>query len=110
MKSSKQEPNKEAASMFASIRIYDGVTDVAKVGHAVEKLVLPILKEQEGFVSYKLVTTGVDSIISISVFDTSDQADAANSIIRKIVKDSMRSLLPYPPKAVVGEVISYLEK
>jgi hypothetical protein len=64
--------------MFASIRIYDGVTDVAKVGHGVEKLVLPVLKEQEGFVSYKLVSTGVDSIISISVFNTSEQAEAAN--------------------------------
>jgi hypothetical protein len=31
-------------------------------------------------------------------------------VIRQVVKDTMSSLMPNPPKAIVGEVISYLGK
>jgi hypothetical protein len=96
--------------MFASIRIYDSVSDVSKVAQGVEKLVIPILKEQEGFISYNLVAAGIDSVISISTFETFEQAEDANTVIRQVVKDTMSSLMPNPPKAIVGEVISYRGK
>jgi len=94
--------------MFASIRTYEGVTDVAKVGQGVEKLILPILKERTGFISYNLVNTGNNTVMSISIFDTHDQAEAANTELRELVRSAMSSVMPYPPKAVIGEVISHL--
>ncbi len=57
-----------------------------------------------------LVAAGIDSVISISTFETFAQAEDANTVIRQIVKDTMSSLIPNPPKAIVGEVISYLGK
>jgi hypothetical protein len=96
--------------MFASIRMYDGVTDVAAVGKGAEAKIFPILKSHEGFVSYNLVSAGTDSVISVSVYDTRDQAEAASNAIREVVQGTLGTLMPNPPKTVVGEVISHLGK
>jgi hypothetical protein len=96
--------------MFASIRTYEGVTDVAEVARGAKKNIFSLLEKSDGFISYMLVKTGHDSVVSISLFDTQDQATEANLAIREMVRGELSHLMPHPPKAVVGEVIGHLEE
>jgi hypothetical protein len=96
--------------MFASIRTYEGVTDVAAVGSGAETQIFPILEKSEGFISYVLVKGGHDSVVSVSLFDTHEQAAEANKAIRELVQGDFGHLMPHPPKAIVGEVISHLKR
>jgi hypothetical protein len=96
--------------MFASIRTYEGVTDVAAVGNGAETQIFPLLENSEGFISYTLVKGGHDSVISVSLFDTHEQAAEANKAIRELVQGNFGHLMPHPPKAIVGEVIGHLKK
>ena len=53
---------------------------------------LPILREQPGFVAYELITTGDSSLVSISTWRTHDEADAAVKTIGGWVKENMAEL------------------
>ncbi len=64
--------------MHARIALYkvkpgsaDLVTQKARTG------MLPIFQQQPGYVSYAGVQTGADSVVSISSWDTAEQADRA---------------------------------
>jgi heme-degrading monooxygenase HmoA len=50
---------------------------------------LPIFRAQPGFVGYGLVKTGDDALISISAWQTSEQADAANQTAGQWVKENV---------------------
>jgi hypothetical protein len=69
-----------------------------------------VLEKSDGFISYTLVKAGHDSVVSISFFETYDQAAEANQAIRELVRGELNHLMPHPPKAIVGEVIGHLEK
>ncbi len=45
--------------MFASIRTYEGVTDVAAVARGAEANIFPLLEKSDGFISYTLVKAGM---------------------------------------------------
>jgi hypothetical protein len=96
--------------MFASIRTYEGVTDVAAVADGAKTNISSILEKSDGFISYTLVKAGHDSVVSISFFETYDQAAEANQAIRELVRGELNHLMPHPPKAIVGEVIGHLKK
>jgi hypothetical protein len=96
--------------MFASIRTYNGVGDVAAIRSVVRKSLFPLLRQQTGFISYNLVDTGGGPLTSISIFSTRKQTDAANSAVRDLVQEVFKELLPVPPAVVVGEVVGRLEK
>jgi hypothetical protein len=96
--------------MFASIRTYEGVTDVAAVGEGAETHIFPVLEKSEGFISYLLIKGGHDSVISVSLFETHEQAAEANKAVRELVQGDFRHLMPHPPKAIVGEVIGHLKR
>jgi hypothetical protein len=96
--------------MFASIRTYNGVGDVAALRSGARKSLYPLLKKQSGFVSYSLIDTGGGSITSISIFNTRKQAEAANNTVRDLVQEVFKELLPSPPAVVVGEVVGHLQK
>jgi hypothetical protein len=96
--------------MFASIRSYNGVGDIAAIRSGARKSLYPLLRKQAGFVSYSLIDAGSGSLTSVSVFNTRKQAEAANSAVRELVQDIFKELLPNPPAVVVGEVVGHLEK
>jgi hypothetical protein len=96
--------------MFASIRTYNGVGDVAAIRRGARKDLYPLLRKQAGFVSYSLIDAGGGSLTSISVFNTRKQAEAANTAVRELVQQAFKELLPTPPAVVVGEVVGHLAK
>ena len=57
-----------------------------------EEGMLPILRDQAGFVSYELVVTGDSSLVSISTWRTHDEAEAAVKTIGGWVKEHMAEL------------------
>jgi hypothetical protein len=96
--------------VFASIRSYNGVGDIAAIRSGARKNLYPLLRKQTGFVSYSLIDAGGRSLTSVSVFNTRKQAEAANSAVRELVQQVFKELLPNPPAVVVGEVVGHLEK
>ena len=55
--------------MFASIRSYNGVGDIAAIRSGARKSLYPLLRKQAGFVSYSLIDAGGGSLTSVSVFN-----------------------------------------
>lgn len=53
---------------------------------------LPIFRAQPGFIGYGLVKTGDDSLISISAWQSAQQADAANQTAAQWVKDNVAAV------------------
>jgi hypothetical protein len=96
--------------MFASIRNYNGVGDIAAIRSGARKSLYPLLRNQAGFVSYSLIDAGGGSLTSVSVFNIRKQAETANSAVRGLVLEAFKELLPNPPAVVVGEVVGHLEK
>lgn len=81
--------------MFTTIRRYHvkhpGQT--AEVGRRVEQGLVPILKQQSGFVSYTAVDAGQDVAVSVSVYADRNAADAANRAAASWVKDNLADLI-----------------
>ena len=96
--------------MFASIRSYNGVGDIAAIRTGARKSLYPLLRKQAGFVSYSLIDAGGGSLTSVSVFNTRKQAEAANSAGPRAGSGGVQGTPTNPPAVVVGEVVGHLEK
>ena len=96
--------------MFASVRIYEGVTDIGAVSHAAETRIAPLLQTDDGLVSYTLVNVGHGSVISIGIFATREQAAEANRKVRELTQAEFRHLMPRLPIARVGEIVGHFGK
>ncbi|MDX6435440.1 MAG: hypothetical protein QOK34_274 [Gaiellaceae bacterium] len=95
--------------MHAILRKYEGVESSRSVElakNADEKLI-PKLKELPGFSGYYLIEAGNGDMTSISLFDTSEQADKSSRIASTWVRDEkLETALPNPPKITFGEVVA----
>src|SRR3954447_6470530 len=65
---------------------------------------LPLLREQSGFVSYEVVRTGEDSAMFIHACDTRAQAEAAMQNVAVWVRDNVAALIVSVDLHVVGEL------
>ncbi len=93
------------ASVFASARIYSHVdpADMDEIArHALEG-VLPIFQASDGFIGYYVLTTD-DSLMSVSLFESAEQASASNEIASDSVAEHIASLLPESPLIIQGPV------
>jgi hypothetical protein len=92
--------------MYAVIRRYDGVTDMAEAGRQVREGFIQLLREVPGFVAYYWTDVGDGVMISTSIFQ--DQAGEEESTKRAAdyVRTNMMSLLPNPPRVSAGEVVA----
>ena len=81
---------------YARIGVYqvkpDSTIIIDKVIRTSQTGLLPILRNQPGFVSYGQVKTGQDSVISISFWQSRQQAEAAVQLIASWVKDNFPDL------------------
>ena len=65
--------------MFTSIRRYNVRRDSAKeLARRVQKGFVPVMRQLQGFRSYYLLDGGPDVLITISMFDSADEAFASN--------------------------------
>ena len=70
-----------------------------------ESGLVPILRSVPGFVEFDLVQVGEDVGVSISVFETQEQAEEANRRAADWVKQNFAPLVAGSPEiVVVGEV------
>ena len=92
-------------SVFASLRVYDGVDpmDQAEIARLVDDGLLPIMRQSDGFVAYYLLPAG-DMLAAVSLFETADQAAASTDTAREFVADTLASLLPNAPRILENEL------
>ncbi len=95
----------QADSVFASVRVYDGVDpmDQDEIARLVDDGLLPIMRESDGFVGYYLLPAG-DMLAAVSLFETVDQAAASTETAREFVAESLASLLPNAPRILENEL------
>ena len=93
--------------MYATVRRYEGVTDVSEAGRLVEEGFIPIISEIPGFVAYYWVDAGEGVMVSTSVFEHKDAEEQSNWRAGDFVANNLASLLPNPPQITAGEVVAH---
>ena len=88
--------------MFASIRKYDGIGNITEITLAAKEQLFPLFERQPGFISYTLVDTNDQSVTSLTIFETREQSEAANTAVRELVRDIPQSHYPKPGNACGG--------
>jgi hypothetical protein len=74
------------------------------VVRSVERVLVPDLRRQPGFLSYHLVTTADDRAVSESTWETDEQAAYADSVEAEWVRAKITSYLAALPDQFVGPV------
>jgi hypothetical protein len=94
--------------MHATLRRYEGV-DQARSYELVEKVgdtLMPRLSELAGFAGYYLIEAGDGVMTSISLFETSSEADESTRLEGEWMREEeLEAALPIPPKITSGPVI-----
>jgi hypothetical protein len=96
--------------MYATVRRYDGVTDVREAIRRVNEGFIQIVSEIPGFVAYYWVDAGGGVMISTSVFQDRASAEQSNARASDYVREKMASVLPNPPQITAGEVVAHTAK
>jgi hypothetical protein len=75
---------------YTRLATYDMVkgTFPELVGMA-EKGILPIFSKEHGFVDYGLIDAGLNKVVSISIWETREQAEKAVAVAQTWVKTNM---------------------
>jgi hypothetical protein len=96
--------------MHATVRRYEGV-DTSRTAELTKKVgehLIPSLSKLPGFGGYYLIEAGNGVMTSISLFDTSAQADESTRVASNWVQsEKLESALPNPPKITFGEVVAF---
>ena len=99
------ESGAEASSVFASVRVYNGIDPASQdeIARVTEEGFLPIMRESDGFVGYYFLTA-VDMLATVSLFDSPEQASASADKARDYVAEHLAPLLPNAPTVYEGEL------
>jgi hypothetical protein len=96
--------------MHATLRRYEGV-DRERTDELAEKVsdtLMPRLSELPGFGGYYLIEAGDGVMTSVSLFETSAQADESTRVAGEWVREQkLEAALPHPPKMTSGPVIAH---
>lgn len=90
--------------MFTSIRKYSDVKSRDEAARRVEEQLIPILKNQPGFISYYLVDFEDGDIGSVSVWGTKEDAHDAAASVLNWVQDNLSEFLSNEPQIMHGKV------
>ena len=93
--------------MYATVRRYEGVTDVSEAGRLVDEGFIPIISEIPGFVAYYWVDAGEGVMVSTSVYEHKAAEEQSNWQAGDFVAKNLASLLPNPPQITAGEVVAH---
>ncbi len=97
--------------MYASIRRYTTRPGSAQaVASRARERFVPVMSQLPGFRAYYIVDAGEGVLLSISIFDDRESAEASNREARSYVQESLASFLPDPPEITAGEVIAHCER
>ena len=99
--------------MHATIRRYEGV-DTTRTDEVVRNLnetLVPQLRELAGFSGYYLLDAGNGVLSSISLFETSEQAEeSANLVAKWITDENFNTAIPNAPKITSGKVVAHSDR
>jgi hypothetical protein len=99
--------------MHATIRRYEGV-DTARTNELAGKVnetLVPQLRELSGFAGYYLIEADNGILSSLSLFETSDQADQSTKLVTKWISDEhLNSAIPNAPKITTGKVVAHSDR
>jgi hypothetical protein len=96
--------------MFATHRRYDGIDQsrIEELTRKVNESFIPRLSELPGFKGYFLMEAGNGVVKSISLFDTSSQAEDSTRVSAEWMREEkLENLVPNPPKVTVRKVIAH---
>jgi hypothetical protein len=96
--------------MFATIRRYEGVGSIDIISLAVKEQFFPLYEKLPGFVSHTLIDTGDNSVSSVTIFRTREQAEAGNTAVRDLVQKILSHVVPNPATIVLGKVMAHLDQ
>lgn len=92
--------------MFASIRKYRVRRgSVPQLAQRVQKGFVPLLRKVPGFRSYYLLDGGPDVLITISIFDSADEAFASNETAANWVRHNVLEFTRGMPEVMVGNAL-----
>jgi hypothetical protein len=95
--------------MHATIRRYEGVdtTRINDVVSRVDETFVPQIRELPGFAGYFLMEADNGVLSSISLFETSEQADESNKLVKNwISEENFSKAIPNAPKITSGKVLA----
>ena len=95
--------------MHATIRRYEGVdlTRTDELISNVNETLVPQLRELAGFSGYYLLDAGNGVLSSVSLFQTSEQAEESANLVAKWISDeNFNTAIPNPPKITSGKVVA----
>ena len=93
--------------MFATIRRYEGVDQnrAKELSLKVNESLLPKLTTLPGFGGYYLIDTGDGVFSSMSIFETTEQADESTSLVTTWLRDEkLDTAVPNAPRITRGAV------
>lgn len=92
--------------MFASIRRYNVKHRSAEeLTRRVGEGFLPLMRQMQGFRSYYLLDGGPDVLITISLFDSADEAFASNEKAADWVRNHVLEFTRGMPEVMVGNIL-----
>jgi len=76
--------------MYASLRTYRIASgSVDALMHRVDRDFAEALSQEPGFISYQAIDTGNDMIMTVSLFESREQAEASNELAMQWVADEL---------------------
>jgi heme-degrading monooxygenase HmoA len=92
--------------MFSSIRRYSVRRgSVEELTRRVQEGFVPLVRQMKGFRGYYLINGGADVLITISVFDSADEAFASNEKAADWVRNNVPEATRGLPEVMVRDVL-----
>jgi hypothetical protein len=95
--------------MYATVRRYEGIDKVRseEITRKVVGSLVPELSELPGFVGYFVIDAGAGVLTSVSLFESSMQADASTRLAAVWIREhDLEAALPNAPRITTGPVIA----
>jgi hypothetical protein len=90
--------------MHARMARYTFIGDPQELARKAEESMLPMFESEPGFKGYS-ITSSQGEILSFSIWDTAEQAEAANAVSREWVADNLDPGQIELKETRVGEVL-----
>jgi heme-degrading monooxygenase HmoA len=92
--------------MFTSIRRYNVRRGSAEeLARRVRESFVPLMRQMQGFRGYYLLDGGPDVLITISMFDSPDEAFASNEISANWVRNNVLEFVKGMPEVMIGNAL-----
>jgi heme-degrading monooxygenase HmoA len=93
-------------NMFTSIRKYRVKRgSVEELARRVQDGFVPLVRQIQGFRGYYLLSGGPDVLVTISIFDSADEAFASNESAADWVRNNVLEFTKGVPEVTVGDTL-----